>query len=80
MTEAGKKWAWNIDNKRGERFDDNYAHPLSEAVAEFWIRAFGEEVMRKVRAAGSYGYGDAYPIGEAFLDVMNNLLGEWDKT
>lgn len=85
MTEAGKKWVWNIDNKRGERFDDNYAHPLSEAVAEFWIRAFYEEAEGRAREICKeedhivHGFSLRPCIssrGQAVKELKRELLGE----
>lgn len=64
MTEAGKKW---IKDKTGE------ATEFDIGEAEFWIRAFCEEVTK--RLGSNPNYNDLEDIGSTYLKLERELLG-----
>jgi hypothetical protein len=83
MTEAGKRWAVEVQDYK-KVFDLSGVHPLDSSVAEFWVRAFCQEVERRAQELckdhagffGTNGITCSSSKGQALSELRRELLGE----
>lgn len=77
MTEAGKKWVAEQEQKHPDDWDSR-THYLSQRSAEFWLHAFCDEVERRAVITAIEQTGDTGDPTQ-WLDWSDWLAGSFTK-